>query len=251
MPAPALKVLRKIPETRPDSGARLTCFREQSRESSGGSSDAFASRWAQVDRSSCRSGPLRRGSHLRPWLQGSPLGQAVTGPCQSPSRSRNRQIRGIRNYQTPWPAQDSSRGHRADRFHLACQWRKVRGKQVRGRGRRRRRPPRCRPQASWRLQRRWWRGCFRTPGWLFPGVSISWRVLFHRKQIARHGFYQTLTPMLRSSIGVSAGTARPSRSGSPPWSHWITTSLTAPSHASVATRVSIGAIAPSATASSR
>ena len=59
---------------------------------------------------------------------------------------------------------------------------------------------------------------------------------------------QALTPMLRNSIGVRAGTARVSRSGSPPWSHWITTSLTAPSQARVATRVSSGGIASSDTA---
>ena len=59
---------------------------------------------------------------------------------------------------------------------------------------------------------------------------------------------QALTPMLLSSIGVRAGTTRVSRSGSPPWSHWITTSLTAPSQARVATRVSSGGIASSDTA---
>ena len=58
-------------------------------------------------------------------------------------------------------------------------------------------------------------------------------------------------PMLRSSIGVSAVTTSPSGSSSPRDSHWITSSLTAPSHASVATRVSSGGIEPSATASSR
>ena len=62
---------------------------------------------------------------------------------------------------------------------------------------------------------------------------------------------QALTPMVLNNIGVRAGTTRVSRSGSPSWSHWITTSLTAPSQARVATRVSSGGIASSDTASSR
>ena len=57
-------------------------------------------------------------------------------------------------------------------------------------------------------------------------------------------------PMERRRMRVRAGIVA-SRSGTSPWSHWVTISFTAPSHASVATRVSRGRMEPSATASSR